>query len=63
MLIQGNKPSYELDAEAVIEKVQENGLAYIHGSGCAILKDGTWLQPEQWALWLAHLEEQEKEAC
>ncbi|EDM46249.1 hypothetical protein [Marinobacter algicola] len=60
MRTQGNELIYELNAEAVIEMVQKNGLAYIHGSGCAILRDGTWLQPEQWNIWLAHLEEMEQ---
>lgn len=44
------------DPEHIISAVETIGLAYIHSSGCAVLKDGTWLQPEQWNQWLAHLE-------
>ena len=46
--------------EVIIEMVESTGLAYIHSSGCAVLRDGTWLQPEQWNLWLEHLKEGEK---
>jgi hypothetical protein len=55
--------SHEDRAEAIVELIESTGLAYIHSSGCAVLKDGTWLQPEQWDMWLEHLEEGEKEAC
>jgi len=46
--------------EVIIEMVESTGLAYIHSSGCAVLRDGTWLQPQQWNLWLEHLKEGEK---
>lgn len=52
-----------IDADEIIRLIERTGLAYIHSSGCAVLKDGTWLQPEQWNQWLAHLEEVEEEAC
>ncbi|AOY88610.1 hypothetical protein BKP64_10770 [Marinobacter salinus] len=55
--------SHEDRAEAIVELIESTGLAYIHSSGCAVLKDGTWLQPEQWDMWLKHLEEGECEAC
>lgn len=55
-----NDQLVEYRAGALIELIDKTGLAYIHSSGCAVLKDGTWLQPEQWNLWLAHLEEVEK---
>ncbi len=55
--------SQEDRAEAIIELIESTGLAYLHSSGCAVLKDGTWLQPEQWDLWLKHLEEGESETC
>lgn len=55
--------SHEDCAEAIIELIENTGLAYIHSSGCAVLKDGTWLQPEQWDMWLEHLKEGEREAC
>lgn len=60
MDIQTNEQLLECRAEALIELIEKTGLAYIHSSGCAVLKDGTWLQPEQWSLWLAHLEETEQ---
>ena len=53
----------EYQAGAIIELIENTGLAYIHSSGCAVLKDGTWLQPEQWAMWLEYLKEGEREAC
>lgn len=46
--------------EQIIEIVEQTGLAYIHSSGSAVLKDGTWLTPEQWNQWLAHLQEVEE---
>ena len=63
MHTQGIDLNYETSAEAIIDLIKRTGLAYIHSSGCAVLKDGTWLQPDQWDLWLDYLEEQEKEAC
>ena len=53
----------EATTEALIKLIEHTGLAYIHSSGCAVLKDGTWLQPEQWNQWLAHLEEVEEGEC
>jgi hypothetical protein len=29
-----------------------HGVAYFHSSGCVVLKNGTWLQPEQWQVHL-----------
>ncbi len=55
--------SHEDRAEAIIELIERTGLAYLHSSGCAVLKDGTWLQPEQWDMWLEHLKEGERETC
>lgn len=46
--------------EKIIEIVEQTGLAYIHSSGSAVLKDGTWLTPDQWNQWLAHLQEVEE---
>ena len=57
---QTNDQLVEYRGEALIELIDKTGLAYIHSSGCAVLKDGTWLQPEQWNLWLAHLQEVEE---
>lgn len=51
------------DASEIIGFIDRVGLAYMHSSGCAVLKDGTWLQPHQWAIWLEHLRELEEEAC
>lgn len=48
--------------EEIIELIERAGLAYIHSSGCAVLKDGTWLQPEEWNVWLERLEEAETES-
>lgn len=48
--------------EEIIELIERAGLAYIHSSGCAVLKDGTWLQPEEWDVWLEHLKEAETES-
>jgi len=55
--------SHEDRAEVIIELIESTGLAYLHSSGCAVLKDGTWLQPEQWQVWVEHLKNQEREAC
>lgn len=52
-----------VDADEIIELIERTGLAYLHSSGCAVLKDGTWLQPEQWDKWLEHQEETKEEAC
>lgn len=46
-------------AEEIIDLVERTGLSYIHSSGCAILRDGTWLQPEEWDQWLEHLAKEE----
>ncbi len=40
------------DAQAIVALIERQGLAYMHSSGCAVLGDGTWLQPEQWDTWL-----------
>ncbi|WP_375172487.1 hypothetical protein [Marinobacter sp.] len=55
--------SHEDRAEAIIELIESTGMAYAHSSGCVVLKDGTWLQPEQWQVWVEHLKNQEREAC
>lgn len=46
------------DAQLIIELVEQTGLSYLHGSGCAILRDGTWIQPEQWSVWINFLEQE-----
>lgn len=43
------------EAEEIISLIERTGLAYLHSSGCAVLNDGTWLQPEQWDVWVNHL--------
>lgn len=48
--------------EEIIELIERAGLAYIHSSGCAVLTDGTWLQPEEWDVWLEHLKDVETES-
>ena len=53
----------ECPPEALIDLIDKTGLAYIHSSGCAVLQNGAWLQPEQWDVWLQHLNEGEKEEC
>lgn len=63
MHTQATDLSHEDRAEAIIELIERTGLAYLHSSGCAVLKDGTWLQPEQWDMWLEHLKEGERETC
>ena len=50
-------------AEAIIELIESTVMAYAHSSGCVVLKDGTWLQPGQWQVWVEHLKNEEKEAC
>ena len=60
---QTSEKPVEQTAEDLIRLIEDTGLAYIHSSGCAILKDGTWLQPEQWNLWIEHLREQEVRQC
>lgn len=47
----------EATSEEIIELIESTGLAYIHSSGSAVLKDGTWLSPDQWDLWLEHIGE------
>lgn len=47
--------------EEIIELIRKTELGYIHSSGCAVLKNGTWLQPEEWEVWLEHLKERECE--
>ncbi len=54
--------SREDSAEAIIELIESTGMAYAHSSGCVVLKDGTWLQPEQWQVWVEHLKEVETES-
>lgn len=51
------------NSDEIIKFIERTGLAYIHSSGCAVLKDGTWLQPEQWDQWIEHLRETQEEAC
>jgi hypothetical protein len=53
----------EATSEEIIELIERTGLAFIHSSGSAVLKDGTWLSPDQWDTWLEHLKEEEMEAC
>ena len=48
---------------ASLDLIDKTGLAYIHSSGCAVLQNGAWLQPEQRDVWLQHLNEGEKEEC
>jgi endoglucanase Acf2 len=43
------------EADEIISLIERTGLAYLHSSGCAVLNDGTWLQPEQWDVWVNHL--------
>ncbi|MDY6799364.1 MAG: hypothetical protein SVX28_11680 [Pseudomonadota bacterium] len=47
----------EATSQEIIELIESTGLAYIHSSGSAVLKDGTWLSPDQWDLWLEHIGE------
>lgn len=53
----------EATSEEIIELIERTGLAFIHSSGSAVLRDGTWLSPDQWDTWLEHLKEEEMEAC
>ncbi|MGO1500809.1 MAG: hypothetical protein ACTHWH_05950 [Marinobacter sp.] len=46
------------DAQAIINLIDEVGMAYMHDSGCYILKDETWIQPEQWDVWINFLEQE-----
>lgn len=48
--------------DEIIELINKTGLAYIHSSGCAVLSNGTWLQPEEWDVWLEHLKDVETES-
>ena len=50
------------EVQAAISE-QVKCMAYAHSSGCVVLKDGTWLQPEQWQVWVEHLKNEEREAC
>jgi len=34
--------------EQVTKLVSDVGVACFHGSGCVVLNNGSWLQPEQW---------------
>jgi len=48
------RPIYR-DNEDIIELADQVGLSYIHSSGCAVMNDGTWLQPEEWQIWIDYL--------
>lgn len=63
MSTQENDLSPEYSAEEIIELIENTGMAYAHSSGCVVLKDGTWLQPEQWQVWVEYLKSEEREAC
>lgn len=54
---------HDMQSSEIIKAIEKTGLAYVHSSGCAVLKDGTWLQPEQWEIWLAHTRKQEMQLC
>lgn len=45
----------ELTDDQVIALVELHGVAYFHSSGCVVLKNGTWLQPEQWKVQLQQM--------
>jgi hypothetical protein len=42
----------ELTDGQILALVMVHGVAYFHSSGCVVLKNGTWLQPEQWQVHL-----------
>lgn len=48
-----NERNLKADGAQTIEELQrlveKVGLSYIHSSGCAVLKNGRWIQPEQWS--------------
>ena len=46
------------DLDEIIELVEQIGLSYIHSSGCAVLNDGTWLQPDEWQIWIDYMAEE-----
>lgn len=60
---ENTEQSAEDSMNVMFRLIETTGLAYVHSSGCAVLKDGTWLQPEQWSQWLAHLMEVEESEC
>lgn len=42
-------------ADEIISKVEQVGVSYVRLAGCAVLNDGTWLQPAQWRVWVNHI--------
>jgi hypothetical protein len=42
----------DLTDAQIMALVELHGVAYFHSSGCVVLKNGTWLQPEQWQVHL-----------
>lgn len=52
------QPQYR-DGADIIELAEQIGLSYVHSSGCAVLNDGTWLQPEEWQIWIDYLAEED----
>ena len=46
------------DLDEIIELAEQIGLSYIHSSGCAVLNDGTWLQPDEWQIWIDYMAEE-----
>ena len=43
---------HDLTDGQIMALVDVHGVAYFHISGCVVLKNGTWLQPEQWQVHL-----------
>ena len=44
--------AHELTDGQIMALVMVHGVAYFHSSGCVVLNNGTWLQPEQWQVHL-----------
>ena len=51
------------DAQAIIDLIDEVGMAFQHSNGNVILKDGTSVDAEQWDVWIRFLEREQEQAA